>query len=454
MEKAFPYQVTGADFLAAKNYALLADEMGLGKTRQVIQAMDLIQASRAIIVCPSIARINWLREFEMWSSVKRNYQILQTLKDTPLLNHTVICSFDYVTENFEKFKFQKWDVLVVDESHFLKSPKTKRSQAVLGTHGLLHFTKRCWLISGTPAPNHSGELWIPLYTLGATKLSYSAFLSEYCILQKTNFGLKVLGTKPNKLPELKSLLSKIMLRRLKKDVMKELPPIFFTKEDIEPGPVDLGIQASFTQYLVPVDKRKELEHILQKQNDLLNTVHQNMVTTGGDFLNVLNNLAQSVSTLRRYVGLQKCPGIIERINNIMTFADNIEKVVIFAVHRDVIETLRHGLRKHHPVVLYGNTDPAKRQRNIDRFQNNPRYKIFIGNVQAAGTAVTLTAAHHVFFAEVSWTPGDNAQAIMRCHRIGQENPVYVKFFCLDNSLDQKIMHVIKRKTKMLTDIFG
>jgi SNF2 family DNA or RNA helicase len=127
--------------------------------------------------------------------------------------------------------------------------------------------------------------------------------------------------------------------------------------------------------------------------------------------------------------------------------------VIFAIHRDVIENMRVGLRQFGAVCLYGGTDPEKRQKNIDRFQNNPKCRVFIGNIHAAGTAITLTAAHHVTFIEQDWVPGNNAQAVMRCHRIGQENPVSVRFIVLDGTLDAKIGYILKRKTADLTHIF-
>jgi SWI/SNF-related matrix-associated actin-dependent regulator 1 of chromatin subfamily A len=167
---------------------------------------------------------------------------------------------------------------------------------------------------------------------------------------------------------------------------------------------------------------------------------------------VISGVADSISTLRRYMGLQKVEPIVEMVKAAFK-AKAYEKLVIFAIHRDVIENLRVGLRELKPVVLYGGTDPEKRQRNIDRFQNNPACKVFIGNIQAAGTAITLTAAHNVWFVEQDWVPGNNAQAVMRCHRIGQENPVTVRFISLDQSLDHAVMLILKRKVRDLTQIF-
>lgn len=452
MTNLFPYQVEGADFLAATRHALLADEMGLGKTVQAIRGLDRIRAHRALIIAPSVARINWLREFQMWSESKLDVTVLTTLGDAIPNSGHVICSFDFAAENCERLCAHDWDALIIDEAHFLKSHDAKRAKAIMGVEGIIRKARRCWLMSGTPAPNHPGELWIMLFTFGVTKLKYDDFVNRYCVVVPTQFGRKVVSAKTDMIPELRQLLSKIMLRRLKKDVMKELPPISFGHVNVEPGLVDLEILPSFTQYFMPTDRRAELGAELKRQQDLLSSVEANMKPNVADKLTAVAAIADSVSTLRRYIGLQKCEPAIEIIKKELE-AKAYEKIVIFAIHRDVIETMRVGLRDFGAVVLYGNTDPAKRQKNIDRFQNNPKCRVFIGNIMAAGTAITLTAAHHVTFIEQDWVPGNNAQAIMRCHRIGQENKVFVRFIVLDQSLDAKIGFIVKRKTEQLTQIF-
>ena len=452
MSKPFPYQLDGASFLAGKNHALLGDEMGLGKTAQAILGLEHVRAGKVLIVCPSVARVNWLREFKDWATTDRDFVIPFKISDRPRATQSVICSFDYALANVDILRQEHWDALIVDECHFLKNHTAKRSAALMGKRGLIRAAARTWLLSGTPAPNHAGELWILLYTFGATPLKYDAFVDRFCITSNTSYGIKIHGTNTARIPELRQLLKKIMLRRLKKDVMKQLPPISYQNCLVEPGPVDVEILPSFTHYMIPVDRRDELKDEITRQAELLNTVYTNMKPKEVDKLAAMQSIWDSVSILRRYVGLQKCRDAIEHINNIF-INKHAEKIVIFAIHRDVIETLRVGLRKHGAVCLYGGTDPKKRQKNIDRFQNNPKCKIFIGNISAAGTAITLTAAHHVFFVEQDWVPGNNAQAVMRCHRIGQENPVTVKFFALADSLDSHIMFLVKKKTMELTQIF-
>ncbi len=313
-------------------------------------------------------------------------------------------------------------------------------------------------MSGTPAPNNPSELWPLLYTYGVTKLKYEAFVTQFCTYYDGPHGRQITGAKQSAIPELRELLKPIILRRRKEEVMTELPPIRFSDVVVEPGEIDLGAESSFVQYVSPVDRRQELEEKLKTESQIMTLALNNIPDRnlaegkGVEELKMLAAMSNSVATLRRYTGLQKVQGAVELIAEELK-SKAYEKVVIFAIHRDVIEGLRVKLRRFNPVTLYGGLDPAKRQRNIDRFMNDPKVQIFIGNIQAAGTAITLTSAHNVVFVEQDWVPGNNAQAAMRCHRIGQTKPVFVRFLGLANSIDEKIAQVLKKKTRDLTAIF-
>jgi SWI/SNF-related matrix-associated actin-dependent regulator 1 of chromatin subfamily A len=170
---------------------------------------------------------------------------------------------------------------------------------------------------------------------------------------------------------------------------------------------------------------------------------------------MLEAMAKSVSTLRVLTGWQKVPEVLKLVKRELTDGE-YDKIVIFAVHKIVVEQLREGFKKlkEHPVHIWGNTPPAVRDHRVKRFQNDPSCRIFIGNIQAAGTAITLTAAHQVLFVEQSWTPGDNIQAAMRCHRIGQTRPVLVRTVGLENSIDARVTDLLRRKSGMLCRMFN
>jgi SWI/SNF-related matrix-associated actin-dependent regulator 1 of chromatin subfamily A len=448
-----PYQWTGAKFLAANNHALLADDMGLGKTSQAITAADMVGAQKILVICPAVARVNWQREFAMWSLFSMTFKVCFSGEDEP--TDRTIVSYDYATDHVKRLTRFVWDLVINDESHFIKEPEAQRTVAIYGKEGIVRKTKRMWDLSGTPAPNNAAELWPMLFTFGITTLSYTAFVSRFCktcwVKGHGKPRLKILGNKEEMIPELRDLLKKIMLRRLKEEVMTELPPIKYDDIVVEAGPVDIEVEASFARYIYPIDQRKELFEKMEKEKRIVEeTVERLGFTKNG--MQVLEGIADSVSTLRRYTGLQKVKETADLITQELE-VNAYDKIVIFAIHRDVIEGMRVKLSKFGAVTLYGGTPPASRQKNIDRFQNNPKCRVFIGNIQAAGTAITLTAACQVLFIEQDWVPGNNAQAAMRCHRRGQTRPVFVRFVGLADSIDQKVSQVLKRKAKDLTQIF-
>lgn len=450
----FPYQRQGADWLASRKLALLADEMGIGKTAQAIRACDLIGAKRVLVLCPAVARLNWLREFQRFGMSPRTITpILSSKERFDAHSQTIICSYDLTEKHLARLKkCAKWDALILDESHYLKSLSTHRTKAVLGKDGLIHHANRTWALSGTPAPNHPGELWPLLYTFGVTPLKYDEYVEKFCNYYTTGFNTKqITGARRSAIAELRQTISKVMLRRKKEDVLTELPPISFHDIVVEASPVDIDVETSFVQYVFPNDRRHELEARLAEERAVVDGILSREAHLTNRMA-ALEALASGVSTLRRYTGLQKTQKCAEMVADELE-SGAYEKIVIFAIHRDVIEGLRVRLSKFRPVTLYGATPPNKRDRNIEKFTKNPKCRVFIGNIQAAGTAITLTAAHQVLFVEQDWVPGNNAQAAMRCHRIGQKKPVTVRYAALANSFDEKVAATLKRKTKDLVQIF-
>lgn len=450
--KLFPYQEQGAAFLSEKKWALLADEMGLGKTIQAIRGLDRIRAKKVIIIAPSVALINWYRELGLWSEVGREFLVAKKLKDRPRPGQSLICSFEYATANFKYLSQSDWDCLIVDEAHYLKATTAKRTRAVMGRKGIIRAAKRTWLLTGTPAPNNASELWVMLYTFGLTPLGYDEFIKEFCIIREATYGTKIVGTRQDRIPKLRQLLKPTILRRRKMEVLQELPPISYGHVVVEPGPVDFERHFSFIEYTMSEEGMEEIDRKLRNERRLIENVWMNMKVGNSQALQTISSLADSVSTHRRYVGLQKLQPAIDLVTKELE-SGNYEKIVIFAIHRDVIEGLRVGLRKYGTVTLYGKSSAISRQTSIDKFMNKKNTRVFIGNIGAAGVAITLTSAHHVLFVEQDWVPGNNAQAVMRCHRIGQQNPVTVRFLGVADSIDERIMYLLKKKTRDLTAIF-
>lgn len=449
----FPYQKEGAEYLASHRRALLADEMGLGKSAQAIHAADILSAKKVLVFCPAIARINWKREFEKFSHIKRTFTIVTNAKTEIPEDDSVICSYDLAEKIAPKLKNRtsrnSWPVVILDESHYLKSVEAQRTKAIFGRQGVARSSNRVWCLTGTPMPNNPSDLWVMMRTFGITQLTYDDFIERFCEYYVFNNKKCISGAKSVRIPELKFLLSQFTLRRNK--TMVKLPPIYFKDLVIEANEVDLEVDPVWVTYVSPQDRRAEFYKKLAEEKDLIEKALVKVGPRDSEAAGMVSGIATCIPTLRRYVGLQKVEHIAKMIERDL-HDGAYEKVVIFAVHQAVIEGLRDRLHKYGAVTLYGQTPIDKRQRHIDNFQKNPKTRVFIANIQAAGTAINLTAAHNVFFVELDYSPANMAQAACRVHRHGQNNPVMVTFVSLVNSMDETVSQILRRKTKDIIEL--
>ena len=403
MPELFPYQVDGAAWLAARRRAYLADEMGLGKTPQAIVAADMAGAEHVCVVCPASVKANWEREIERWS--------------LGMWSETTVLSYDAAVRRGLP---RGIDTLILDEAHYLKSITAKRTKAILMSDEAAA-AARVWALSGTPAPNHVGELYTFLRFFGVSgQTTYRKFLEAHVRFMETPYGLKVFGNRQDAMPDLKAKVDGVMLRRLKRDVLKDLPPVRW-------GDVLLAAGA---------------ENAARNDSSVAN------------FINVSDTLPsedEHIAALRRMVGEAKAPALAAYLADELT--EGKEKIVVFAWHLPVMDILEAALRKFGVARIDGGTLTSKRQGIVDRFQTDPDCRVFIGQIIAAGTGITLTAASSLVFAEMSWTPGDNAQAAMRVHRIGQDQPVLIRTTTLRGSIDEAVNAVLARKTRALDQLY-
>lgn len=424
--------------------------MGTGKSAVAITACGLVGAKRILVLTTAVARINWTREFKKFSAAGLRIQPILSSKDATPHATGYVTSYDLVTAPpVAALLAGQWDVVICDESHFLKNPEAARTRAVLVD--LAHRSRRVWCLSGTPAPNHAGELWPILRTFGATPLGYDDFIKQFCTGYAFGKRFQITGSK--NIDELKQLMQPYILRRRKTEVLKDLPPIMYADVVVEPGPVDVE---RFWPDIMMFGEQERLRTFARiAEQDAAIAAVVNVTGHGEPGVIALGALQGKVYDSRIYVGLQKVQSVVQMVSDEIE-AGAYDKIVLFAMHRHVIVDLheRFKAKGFKPVMIFGGTDPANRERYIRKFQTNPACRVFIGQIQAAGTAITLTAAHHVGFVESSWVPGDNAQAAMRVHRIGQTQPVSVRFFALANSSDEKIQQVLRRKTRDITRMFG
>jgi len=457
--KLFPYQQIGAEWLASKKTALLADPPRLGKAVQSIAALDIIQANFALVVCRGVARANWCEEFSRWSSRGWACHPIYNRSGDFNLNancpNVIIVSYELLPSVLARLKDARFDCAIIDESHYVKSVDAKRTRAVFGKDGIPSKTKRVWCTTGTPTPNGlASELWSTLFTFGATKLSYWDFAKRFCHVVDTGYGTSITGTNmdPSRLKELHQIMAPKVLRREAKDVAVQLPKMSFSTVMVQPGPVDLR-STSFWKYVTPSDRTDELNEIIEKELGIMEGILKDK-TMSPQLMETLKAQSKSISTLRKYTALQKLDPACELIASELE-ANAYNKCVIFAHHRDCILGAMQRLHKFHPVSMYGGTSPVRLERNLKHFQN-PKHKVrvFIGQISAAGTSISLSAANHIFFLEESFVPDDNTQAAFRCGGVNQPNPVFVRTFCLENSYDRRLQDIIRQKMSQNAKIYA
>jgi SWI/SNF-related matrix-associated actin-dependent regulator 1 of chromatin subfamily A len=447
----YPFQKTGVDWLAGKKTALLADEMGLGKSVQAIQAADRIKAESILVICPKSVTHHWVQEFRTWQTKNR---AIGRIKDgsrkttDALMPGVYIINYDKISQKksswIEPLSKTKWDVVILDECHALKNRSAQRTKAIYGFKpfqdgAVIKNAKRVWLLSGTPAPNHAGELWTHLHTLhpkgveDRTLRSEDKFQEAYTHQRPTQWGMQITGSK-NMSALRKKHLESWMLRRKKKDVISDMPELSFVAEPLDITNLPENHRAAISQAFVNVDNWT----IGLSEDEILTALRPEVSTSYG-------NLSKAFHE----IGLLKADLAAEYIKE--NFANR--PVLVFAWHRAVLERLNALLAAMLPAMIHGGVGSDKRAQLIEHFQAG-RTKLFLGQIAAAGEGITLTAASDVIFVEGYWTPAKIHQAACRAHRIGQKYPVVARMLTIPGSVDDAIQRTLVRKSNQLTELFG
>lgn len=443
-----PFQKAGIEYASMRPNTLMADDMGLGKT---IQAIGLINLDRKIksvlVISPASLRLNWKNEFNDWLVRPKSIEIVVPPNPFPDAR-VVIINYDILHKYELDIRNRHWDLLIVDEAHYLKNASSRRSKQVLGikmaTRDKYRLSpieaRKLIFLTGTPMVNRPADLWPLINRLDPKSWHHPAgFAQRYCGVKVLKGGMDYSGA--SNLDELQTRLRQtVMLRRLKSDVLKDLPgklrQIILISPDSAADQVNLE-NAAYQKYQ---DISKSLTHLTQMAKIPLDkrSFREEVAK-----LSKSKKLAWSeLATARQETALAKLPHVLEHLGNVSG------KVVLFAHHKRVIQQLKENL-KHEAVVLHGGTPSGLRQALVERFQKDSKIKIFIGSLQAAGVGLTLTASSHVIFAELDWVPSNVMQAEDRCHRIGQKNSVLVQHLVFDGSVDANMAKTIVNKQKII-----
>lgn len=477
LEALYPYQLVGAEWLAKMPQAFLADDMGLGKSAQAIHAADIRVAWDILVICPAAVRVNWQREFEKFSPLSRPCCLLDGSEASLPSNGVAITSYDLLVapsasnalDIFEDaptdankarvastralarkrkaflaaLKTRAWDLIIIDECHYLKERTASRTVAIYdGNQGLIASAAAVWRLSGTPCPNNAGEIWTHLRSAGYSQ-AYWDFVYMFCTGFTDDYNdFTITGIK--NAPQLKAILAKFILRRTKEEVLPELPPLIFEEVVVGRGQVDLS-DPIFDDARAGQGPAAFLRALLHMEEDLATLPDE-------ELLRVLERDTPALVTLRRFIAMAKLASVLDIIEDELENGQ-LEKIVIFGIHQCVVEAAALRLARFGAVLFYGKTSATLRQKNIDRFQTDPTCRVFVGNIGAAGVGITLTAASEEAFIEQDWVPANNVQAAARCHRIGQTRAVRARVFSLVGSVDERVQNTLCRKERELAKVF-
>jgi SNF2 family DNA or RNA helicase len=398
-----PYQIVGRDFLAARRFALLADEMRVGKTPQAILAAAEIGAESIQVVCPAIAVPQWELELSRW------------WPENQRLHSRSVVSYDRFRIDSGAILRCHYDVAIVDECHFAKNPEAQRAKLIYGKDGLGWCSDRMWVLSGTPAPKHAGELWPMLRAFGAVGMTYYEFTRRYCTFDWTN--TKITGTRIDRIPELRALLATIMLRRTRKEVAPDMPAIGFEFLNIDP------------------------------------TAKVDYSDCSDEELSALLEYPQSFDRENRHeVASAKVLPLADEIAEAID-GGLLKKTVVFGWHKEPLKALVRALNERGILadLITGDSTPRDRERVQDNFRG--RLQVVAANILAAGTAIDLSAASHGYFLELDWVPGNNVQAANRLISMDKTEPVTMDVVTWPGSVDNRIQKVLLRRTQELARLY-
>lgn len=411
-----PFQIEGANFLSKNYHALLADEMGLGKTVTALAAVSSLSLNKVLVVCPASVRSNWKQEIEECGVLAPHFDIISY--NGAVSRNIPLCA--------------GYDAIILDEVHALKTPESQRTQAIFGNGtGLARRCRYIWGLSGTPVLNRPRELYPILKCLHndgiAPYNTWDKFAQRFCGAFFDGRGINTKGA--SHIEELRGRLEGFMLRRTKAEVLPQLPPRI-----VSHPPIELS--------------NKELEPIYDLESEIgdreayLSPTHEDYAQLG------------DMARLLKVTGVAKVPKVAEFVKDIL---ETETKVVVFARHRDVITGLEEALRSKGVVVYHGGMNDEQKAAAVNRFMGDSECAVFIGQIQAAGTGINglQTVCSNVVFAELDWVPGTMAQAIDRCHRIGQTSAaVNVYMPHVPGTLESAMLTVQMGKGKVIDALVG
>lgn len=430
--KLLPFQKEGIAFaLKRDGRCMVADEMGLGKTIQAIAIAYFYKEEwPLLIVVPSSLRYPWTEEIEKWIPEldPEEISVIQNKTDVGRISTSKVTVLGYglLTTDAETLidalNTQNFSVVIVDESHYMKSRNATRSKVLLP---IVQKAKRAILLTGTPALGRPEELFMQIEALFPQKFgTWTEYAKRYC-----NAHVRYFGKRPqwdcrgaSNLNELHQLLSDIMIRRLKTDVLTQLPPKIRQRIPFDlPSAAAKELNASF----------EEWEKLMRAPNSVSTETSMGLITR-----------------MFKQTAIAKAGAVKDYIK--MMLQNDSLKFLVFAHHLLMLQACTEAVieNKTRYVRIDGSVPSSERIHLVNQFQKDPETRVAILSIQAAGQGLTFTAATHVVFAELYWDPGHIKQAEDRAHRIGQCNSVNIHYLIANGTLDTLMWGMLNRKAQV------
>lgn len=440
----FPFQFSDVIRIEElKGRALLASEMGLGKTITAIAWLALHPEKRPVVIlCPAHLKLHWERELRQTLPGTPNTQVLFGTNPTArITGDIIVINYDILSNLYEtppgktrkkELPYTGWvdflrdqhpQVVIMDEAHYLKSPKSLRTKA---TRRLVNGVPHVLALTGTPIINRPIESYYIIQMIDRTLFpNFWRFARTYCDAKRNWFGWDLKGSS-NEDELNQKLTASIMIRRRKAEELKDLPDKL--------------------REIIPVEL-SNLDEYLEAEQDFIGFVRR----TKGPQAASRAKAAEYLTKIEALKQLAVTGKLKQAIRWISDFLDTGEKLVVFTTHKKTVQTLMYKF-SNVAVQVDGAVRAADRDQAVRIFQERNRIRLFVGNIRAAGTGITLTAARSVAFLELPWTTGELSQAEDRCHRIGQKNAVNIYYILAGGTIEERIAALLDRKRQVVSAV--
>ncbi|MCY6483879.1 SNF2 helicase associated domain-containing protein [Clostridium aestuarii] len=434
------YQKVGYNWLKTLDYlgfgGILGDEMGLGKTLQTITFLLSNKGSKSLIVAPTSLIYNWVSEFQKFAPTLRVVAANGSKEERKVLiknieNYDVIVTtYNLAKRDLEGYKKIDFDYCILDEAQYIKNPHSQNAQAMKEIKARNRFA-----LSGTPIENSLMELW-----------SIFDFIMQGYLYDEKRFSVryhKKLKESPEVLVELNKLIKPFILRRRKKDVLKELPDKIEKTLMVTMDDEQKKVYGTYANHALDLIEKKVKEHEFKSSKiEIL------------AYITKLRQLCLDPSVLmNEYTGGSgKIEALVELLHKSI---EEGHRMLIFSQFTSVLKNINRRLDKEGISYSYldGSIPSSKRMKMVKDF-NEGENSAFLISLKAGGTGLNLTSADVVVHFDPWWNPAVEEQATDRAHRIGQKNVVQVIKIIAKGTIEEKIIALQEEKKKLISELMG